>query len=445
MKHILIIGAGRSTPYLIKYLLDQSSTHTWRVTVGDVIIDNAIQKLNNHPNGNAIEFDVHNDEQMDKEIGKVDIVVSMLPARFHIHVVKACVRLKKNLITASYVSDEIKEFDEDAKKAGIILLNEIGVDPGLDHMSAMQIIDKIRARGGKPRSFETFTGGLVAPESDNNPWHYKFTWNPRNVVLAGQGVVKFIQEGRYKYIPYHNIFKRTEKLSVLDYGEFEGYANRDSLQYREIYDLHDIPTMFRGTLRRPGFCRAWDLLVQLGATDDSYTIEDSKNMTYREFINSFLLYRPDDSIELKLAYYLGIDIESPEMEKLKWLGVFNDTRIGLKNATPAQILQHLLKDKWELGPKDKDMIVMLHKIKYKSIDTYRFITSSLVVIGEKEPYTAMAKTVGLPLGIAAKLILNGNVKARGIQLPIIKEIYEPALKELQEFGINFIEGEIILT
>ena len=242
----------------------------------------------------------------------------------------------------------------------------MGVDPGIDHMSAMRVINRIREQGHELLCFETFTGGLIAPESDNNPWNYKITWNPRNVVLAGQGgPARFIQEGTYKYIPYHRLFRRTEIIDIEGYGKFEGYANRDSLKYIEKYNLQDVPTVYRGTLRRPGFCRAWDVFVQLGATDDSFTLQNTEDMTYKEFINSFLYYSLEDPVRTKLYQYMHIDQDSDVREKLEWLGIFSDEKIGLKNATPAQILEQLICEKWALEPGDKDMLVMWHKFIYR--------------------------------------------------------------------------------
>ena len=441
MKNILVIGAGRSAPTLIKYLLEQSGNNDWRVKVGDILLDLASERINGHENGRAIAFDVLDSQQRQKEISVADVVVSMLPPSMHIDVAKDCVELGKHMVTASYVSDEMNDLNEAAKKKGVVLLNEIGVDPGLDHLSSMDILEKIKAKGGLLTSFESFTGGLVAPESDNNPWNYKFTWNPRNVVLAGQEVVKFIQEGKYKYIPYHKVFNRIEKININGYGSFEGYANRDSLKYREVYGIDDIPTLYRGTLRRPGFCRAWDLFVQLGATDDSYTMENTEKMTHREFINSFVFYHPGDSVKLKVAYHMGIGIESDELEKLTWLGLFDDTVVGLKNATPAQILQHILEKKWTLEPDDKDMIVMMHRVFYKINGSLKRLISELVVKGDDSTYTAMAKTVGLPMAIATKHIANGVINSPGVLLPITKEIYEPTLKELSQYGIEFVERE----
>ncbi|MCL4856815.1 MAG: saccharopine dehydrogenase NADP-binding domain-containing protein, partial [Flavobacteriales bacterium] len=306
MKKILVIGAGRSTSSLIQYLLFNAEKENWFVTITDQSKELALKAANNHDRAKALAFDVNNDEERVRLIDESDLVISMLPAHMHISVAKDCIKYKKHMVTASYVSKEMKALENDAKNAGIIIMNEIGVDPGIDHLSAMRVIDEIRTNGGRLEAFETFTVGLIAPESDNNPWNYKFTWNPRNVVLAGQGTVKFIQNGKYKYIPYHKLFRRTEIIEIEGYGKFEGYANRDSLQYREIYGLKDIPTMYRGTLRKPGFCRAWDVFVQLGATDDSYVMEGSEEMTNRDFINSFLAYNITDSVELKFKHYLNI-------------------------------------------------------------------------------------------------------------------------------------------
>ncbi|MFK8058611.1 MAG: saccharopine dehydrogenase family protein [Polaribacter sp.] len=444
MKNILIIGAGKSSSYLIKYLLEKSDEEKLHLIIGDISTENANKLINNHTNAESVILNVFDTEQRQEFIKKSDIVISMLPARFHIEVAKDCINFNKNMVTASYVSKEMKALDEAAKKKGLILMNEIGVDPGIDHMSAMQVIDNIRAKNAKMLLFESFTGGLIAPESDTNLWNYKFTWNPRNVVLAGQGgAAMFIQEGTYKYIPYHKLFRRTEFLTINGSGKFEAYANRDSLKYRSVYGLDDIPTMYRGTIRKVGFSRAWNIFVQLGMTDDSYTIEDSENMSYRDFVNLFLAYSPSDSVELKLRSYLKIDQDDVMWEKLIELDIFNQKKkITIKNATPAQALQQILSDSWTLQKEDKDMIVMQHLFGYEINGEKHQIESSLVVLGENQTYTAMAKTVGLPVGIAALKILKGEIKTPGVQLPITKEIYEPILAELENYGIKFIERKV---
>ncbi|RBW57216.1 saccharopine dehydrogenase [Tenacibaculum sp. E3R01] len=444
MKNILIIGAGRSSSSLIKYLLDKSSTENLHITIGDVSEENALSKINGHKNASAIKLDVFKEEERIAAIKKADIVISMLPARFHIEVAKDCVTYSKHMVTASYISEEMKALDAQVKSKGLVFMNEIGLDPGIDHMSAMQVIDRIKDDSGKMLLFESFCGGLVAPESDTNLWNYKFTWNPRNVVLAGQGGASmFIQEGTYKYIPYHKLFRRTEFLTINGSGKFEAYANRDSLKYRSIYGLEDIETMYRGTVRKVGFSRAWNVFVQLGMTDDSYTIEDSENMSYRDFTNLFLAYSPSDSVELKFRSYLKIDQDDIMWDKFLELDIFNpEKKVNLKNATPAQILQKILMDSWTLEKEDKDMIVMHHIFGYEKDGDKHQVESSMIIKGDDQTYTAMAKTVGLPVAMAALRILNGDITTPGVQLPINKEVYEPILKELEEYGIIFKEKDV---
>lgn len=442
MRSILVIGAGLSSSSLIRYFLENAEKEDWQVRVVDQNIAAVKLKINGNPRGVALSFDALNPTERRPEIERADLVVSMLPARFHIDIAKDCIALKTNLITPSYVSPEMHALSEEAEQAGIIILNEVGVDPGIDHMSAKEIMDKIHGMGGKIHSFESYTGGLIAPESDNNPWNYKFTWNPRNVVLAGQGgAAKFIQEGQYKYIPYNQLFKRIEVIGI-DGSNYEAYANRDSLSYRSIYGLDSIPTICRGTLRKEGFCKAWDALVELGTTDDSYVIEGSENMSYRDFTNAFLPYNETDSVEVKFRNYLKLNENDTIYAKLAWLDLFDKSKkIGLKNATPAQILQKILEKKWVLEESDKDMIVMHHRFVYLRNDKRHEINSSLVYIGHDKTYTAMSDTVGLPAAICGKLILNNQIKRKGVQLPIHKDIYEPVLDELKQYGIIFQEKE----
>ncbi|WP_338407372.1 saccharopine dehydrogenase C-terminal domain-containing protein [uncultured Flavobacterium sp.] len=444
MRTILIIGAGRSASSLIQYLLNKSDKENLHLIIGDLALASAQNKTNYHPNATAIALDVFDKNQRNIAIKNADIVISMLPAHLHIEVAKDCIVYKKHMVTASYISDAMQELDVLAKENNLIFMNEIGLDPGIDHMSAMKVINEIRAKGGKMLLFESFCGGLVAPESDTNLWNYKFTWAPRNVVLAGQGgAAKFLQEGAYKYIPYWNLFRRTEFLEVEGYGRFEAYSNRDSLKYLDIYGLKKILTLYRGTIRRVGFSKAWNMFVQLGMTDDSYIMEDSENMSYRQFVNSFLPYHPTDSVESKMRLILKIDQDDIMWDKLLELDLFNrNKKVGLKNASPAQILEKILGDSWTLQPKDKDMIVMYHKFGYEINGKKEQIDSKMVCLGENQTYTAMAKTVGLPVAMATLLILNGKIKTPGVQLPIREEVYLPILKELEEYGVVFKEEAV---
>ena len=444
MRKILVIGSGKSTAYLLKYLLDKASEEQLFITVGDLDIISAQKLIGDHEYAHAIGLDIFDVSSRIQAIIEADIVISMLPARFHINIAKDCLQHKKHLVTASYITEEMQALDSEVKNKNLIFMNEIGVDPGIDHMSAMEVLNRIRNMGGNIILFESFTGGLVAPENDTNLWNYKFTWNPRNVVVAGQGgAAKFLQENTYKYIPYHRLFRRTEFLDIEGYGRFEVYANRDSLKYQSVYGLDNIKTLYRGTMRRVGFSRAWNIFVTLGMTDDSYVIEDSESMSYRDFINAFLPYSPTDSVELKLRHALKIDQDDIMWDKLVELDIFNpDKKVGLKKATPAQILQKILMDSWTLQPEDKDMIVMYHKFGYELHGQKHQIDSSMVVLGENQTYTAMAKTVGLPVAMAALAILNDKIKNPGVQMPIHPETYKPILKELKDYGIIFQEKNV---
>lgn len=440
-KIITLFGVGKSTPNLIDYLLENSKHKGIHLNLVDKTFNKLSSAVIEHPNCSTTVCDLFDEKQRTSLVKESDIVISMVPARFHSVLVKDCLKFEKNMITASYITDEIEQYRKEAKEKRLLFLFEMGVDPGIDHMSAMQVIDKIRESGGEMKLFESFCGGLIAPESDNNKWHYKFTWNPRNVVVAGQGgAAKFLQEGTYKYIPYHKLFRRTEFLNIGEYGNFEAYANRDSLKYRSVYKLDDIKTLYRGTIRRVGFSKAWNYFVQLGMTDDTYQIENSKGMSYRDFTNLFLPYSPTDSVELKLRHYLRIEQDDSIWEKLVSINIFDSkSQIEQENGTPAQILQEILTKSWTLDLEDKDMLIMYHQFGYLMNGEMKQIESSMVVIGENAHYTAMAKTVGLPLGIAALLVLEDQIPLSGIELPIHKCIYQPVLKILKEKGIVFTE------
>ncbi len=441
-KSILVLGAGLSSSSLIRYLLQYSEEFNWRIRVVDQDVELAKQKLEGHKNGIALSFNAIDSVQRKPEIEKSDLVISMLPARFHYEVALDCIELKTNLITPSYISEEMLALDQKAKDAGIVIMNEIGVDPGLDHMSAMKIIHAVQGKGGKITSFKSFCGGLIAPESDDNPWNYKFTWNPRNVVLAGQGgAASFIRNGQYKYIPYNRLFERLDYLSVEGYGDFVGYANRDSLSYRKTYGLEDIQTIFRGTLRRPGYCEAWNVFIELGMTDDTYKMDIDKNITPRSLLNAFLPYHPTRSVEEKLKLFLRED-RMHLYHRFEWLGVFeNEPLIDFEFPTPAQALQQILENKLSLNDGDKDMLVMIHEFEYELGDKKYGISSHMVNIGEDQVYTSMSNTVGLPVAICAKMILTGELKTTGVTLPVQPEVYNPILNELVNLNISFVEME----
>ena len=443
MRSILILGAGRSASSLIQYLIKHAASQEWKVTVADREGTHAAALITGSGEAaSSVPLDATDATVRANEIGKHDLVISMLPAFMHMDVVKDCIRLKKHVLTPSYVPDAMWPLDAEAKAAGLVLLNELGLDPGIDHMSAMRIIDRIKREGGQVTAFESYCGGLVAPESDDNPWGYKFSWNPRNVILAGQGgAAKYIEDGVDRYIPYHQLFKRTARIDVAGYGSFDGYANRDSLKYRSHYGLDGIPTLMRGTLRKQGYCAAWDVFVQLGCTEDGYKLELGSTATWSDYMRAFLP-ASKKGVRETLVDYLKLDANGDVMAKLDWLGLFSDAPMGIANVSPAAALQHLLEQKWELGPADKDMVVMWHRFRFAKTGAKHELHASLVVIGQDETYTAMAKTVGLPVAIAAKLVLNGKISRRGVLMPLAPEIYDPVLDELEQLGIVFSETEI---
>ncbi len=418
MKHILVIGTGRSSSVLIEYLLNYSISNDVFITVLDQFKNEFLNQFSNFLNFKTLVFDIHDDKLRHLEIKKSDLIISMLPARFHTLIAKDCLNYKKNLITASYVSEEMKSFHDQAIKADILMLNEIGLDPGIDHISAMSIIDSLKSQNFKITSFKSFCGGLIAPDSCDNPWGYKFTWNPRNVVLAGSDGAKYLKNGKLKKISYNQVFKNTESVTIPNYGNFESYPNRDSLHYQEKYSLHNIHTLVRGTMRNKGFSSAWDFLVDAGLT--SYD-KAKKTISKSEFLSR------KNKINDKLT-----------LEKINYLDIFNsDFDSKLSN---GENIQNVLENKWKLRDNDKDMIVMQHKFEFDADKNHKRLLSSMVVIGTDNIRTAMAKTVGLPIFFAAKLILEGKISLRGVRIPVYKELYVPILKSLEKEGINFVES-----
>jgi saccharopine dehydrogenase (NADP+, L-glutamate forming) len=436
MKNILVVGAGRSSSSLIKYLLDRSNQYDWFVKVADKSLDLAKKKVANHPRAKAIKFDVMDDDQRNLLLKDADLVVSLLPETHHIHLVKQCIKHKVHLVTASYVSQAMSSFDEDAKKAGLIFLNEMGLDPGIDHMETMRIITKVKNKGGKLRSLYSFGGGLVAPESDNNPWGYKITWNPMNVVTAGMASARYVKDGKLKIVPYNRLFRDTHLVEVPGYGKFEAYPNRDSIKYRKIYSIPNISNVFRGSLRKKGFCSSWNALVQIGLTDNRYIVPDSHKLSYNDWLSFYLEKKNGEKTKQTLAKFLHLSEDHEIVKKIEWLGLLSDEKIKLSNVTPAEILLDLLKNKWEFKENDIDMVILQTEVEYKIEKKIEKMVSTLVIKGQKGFNTAMSATVGLPLGIGANMILNNKIKERGVIIPIYPDIFKPAMNELSELGIK---------
>jgi len=440
MTKLLIIGAGRSSTSLIDYLLDQATAHNWEITVADMDERQAREKVGAHALGKAMVFDIKNAEARQQLIAAHDFVISMLPAFMHGDVARDCVALGKHMATASYVSAEMRALDAEARTKGLLLLNECGLDPGIDHASAMRVIDEIKQKGGDVAVFKSYCGGLVAPESNDNPWGYKFSWNPRNVVLAGQGTAQYLEDGQLRFIPYNRLFTQTDKVEVEGYGSFDAYANRDSLGYTEVYGLQSARTMLRGTLRQSGYCNAWNVFVKLGLTDDTSQIAGTAGMTYSDLVESFLP-AGKGALKARLANFASDCWNADTERMMDYLDLFSNKPVKLSSGSPAQLLQALLEEKWLLKPDDKDMIVMQHIFEYKIGSTSKGrVTSSLVVKGSDNRHTAMAKTVGLPLAITVKNFLEGKFKLAGVQIPVKRELYQPLLSELEKLGIVFTEN-----
>lgn len=442
MKNLLIIGAGRSATALINYILHEAKQNNFFVTVADSDIELAQRKVGNSSYGRAIWLDASKVNDRRDIIMRHDVVVSLLPPQMHLEVAQDCIVLGKHMVTASYVSKQVYRLGDEARQRALVFMNELGLDPGIDHMSAMQRINDIKEKGGKITLFNSYTGGLVAPESDDNPWHYKFSWNPRNVVLAGQGTAQFLEQGKLKYIPYRRLFRQYRMVDIPGMGEWEVYANRDSLLYREAYGLQDIKTMFRGTIRHKGFCDAWNALVRIGLTDATFPIVNSDQLTYHDLMEAFLgISQHTGSVKDRIAKMLEVGADDEIIQKLEWLGLFSKRRIKVKDATPALILEHLLLEKWALKPNDLDMVIMQHVFEYDLNRRKHKLTSTLTMKGLNGEETAMSRLVGLPLGIFVKLLMQEKISPTGVNIPTMPEVYEPIMAELADYGVKFIEQE----
>ncbi len=438
-KRIILFGAGRSSTYLIEYLLEHAQAEGWQILLADSNPEVAMSKLGGHPDGSAVACDINDADKRGELIAGSDFVISMLPAFLHILVAKDCLKYGKEMATASYLSDELKEMEEEIAAKGLVFANELGLDPGLDHMSAMKIFDEIRRKGGRITSFKSYTGGLVAPESDDNPWHYKISWNPRNVVLAGQCTSQYLEDGNVRYVPYHKLFRISEDVEVSSYGTYSMYVNRDSIKYIDLYGLEGIETMVRGTFRGENYCEAWAVLIDLGLTDNSTRMSLDKDFTLGEYTKGFLEGSGND-YKNRIESTIGRKISDRTYEQIQWLGLFSEEICSLRHPTPAEILEHVIVSKWVLKPGDKDLVIMQHEIEYILANQTQTLYSTLYHIGSDDLHTAMSELVGLPLAIYTKLRLRGQFGTPGCIIPTSEELYTPILGELEGMGIKFSES-----
>ena len=435
MKNILLFGAGKSATVLIQYLISNASSNQWHITIVDADEKLIIEKTNQHPATTAVQANVTNDIIRTALIKNTDLVISMMPPFLHILIAKDCAQFGKHLLTASYADEQIKALANEVKSKGIIFLCEMGLDPGIDHMSAMQIINKIKEAGGLITSFKSHCGGLVAPDSDDNPWHYKISWNPRNVVLAGKAGAEYLEDGKIVKLPYEHLFDETKTIITCNntIGTLSYYPNRNSLPYIDLYNLQTAKTFIRTTLRKQAFMQGWNTIIQLKLTDEDIAYQ-SDDMSLADFFETHFK-----------KHEINLNLFTEDKLRLQFLGLYDKLTIINKGMiSAADGLQFALEKKLVLSSSDKDMIVMQHEIVYEIAQQKKQTTSALTVIGDDNLHTAMAKTVGLPLGIAAKLILNEAITLTGLQLPICKEIYEPVLIELAQNAVAFIEKTIDL-
>lgn len=444
---VLVIGAGRSATFLIDYLLAHAAKNNWKVIIADLSLALATQKAAQHAAAYPIALDLNDESALSDVIRRSTLVVSLAPADKHIQIARVCLAEKKHLFTASYVSPEMQAMDAAVQAAGLLFFNELGCDPGIDHMSALALLAEIKAASGTVEEFYSFTGGLIAPDTIDNPWAYKFSWNPRNVVLAGQpGPARYLANGVTRFIPYQRLFQEVIPFEIDGFGKLEGYANRDSVPYREQYALTDVKTLLRGTLRYPGYAFAWHVLVWLGLTNDQLILQQTDRLRFRDFLLAFLPPDPaptvKESLINTLGKYLAYDKAQVEevLVKFEAIDLFSDRCFQRSSGTPAQLLQEILEEKWALKTGDRDLVVMTHRIIYRDKQGKRqHKQSTLLLEGDNDYHTAMAKTVGLPLAIAVKNFLNGQIELKGVHIPVQASVYQPILAELATLGIDFKE------
>jgi saccharopine dehydrogenase (NADP+, L-glutamate forming) len=435
MKKVLILGAGLVAKPLVRYLLDQPD---FEVEVASRTVSKAVKLIDNHPQGTARELNLKNEQGLKEEVSNSDLVISMVPYSFHPKVAQYCIEYKKNMVTTSYVSEVMKNLDAEAKKAGILILNEVGLDPGIDHMEAMRIIHEIEGKGGEILSFTSFCGGLPAPEANTNPFGYKFSWSPIGVLLAGKNSARYLKDGKEIFIPPEDLFDNYSTIKIEELGDFEAYPNRNSLPYIELYGIHSTKTMLRGTLRNIGWCPTLKKIVELGLLDEEK--KDWTGMTHRDFLRKLMNEPAEQDLKKALSEHLNIGEDSDIITRLEWLGLLSEDPLPLEQGSALDILARKMLDKLQYEEGERDMIILQHEfIASYPGDKKEKTTSTLIDFGIPDGDTSMARTVGLPAAISSKLILEKKITLTGVHIPVISEVYKPILQELKDLGISFKE------
>lgn len=440
MKTILVLGAGMVSRPMIRYLLEQPDYH---VIMASRTVSKAEQMIDHHPQGEAFSLDVNDDKKVEDFVSKADIVVSLLPYTYHVKVAEMCIRHTKQMVTTSYVSDAMQTLDKKAKAAGILILNECGLDPGIDHMSAMRIIHDIEKKKGKVISFKSTTGALPAHEANNNPFGYKFSWSPRGVLLASRNAAKWLENDTEVSIPGEFLFENYYLQNVESVGTFENYPNRNSIPYKTIYGLRHAKTVYRGTYRMTGWCETLRAIAALGWLNEELP-KGFNGKTYGDLTRMLIGVGPDDDLPQKTAKHLGLKPYAAVIKRLEWLGLFGDAQLPNDKNNPLDYLNVLTLQKMSMGPHERDMVVMHHEFIAEYPMKKEYVTSTLVDYGIPDGDTSVARTVALPAAIAVKMILNKQIALTGIHVPVLPEIYNPILDELERLGITFKEKTTLI-
>jgi saccharopine dehydrogenase (NADP+, L-glutamate forming)/spermidine synthase len=439
MKNVVILGAGLVAKPLVRYLLDQPE---FNVTVASRTVGKAEKLVGDHERGKAESLNVTDSAALEAHVKGADLVISLVPYAHHVSVAKLCIKHKVQMVTTSYVSEQMKALDAQAREAGITVLNEIGLDPGIDHMSAMKVIHDMEKEGRKVTSFRSYCGGLPAPEANDNPFGYKFSWSPTGVILAGKNSARYLEDGKKVEVDGPDLFGHYFTLEIEGAGKLEAYPNRDSLGYIGLYGLEGIGTMYRGTLRNPGWCDAWKTMVDIGLLDQTER-DDLKGMTYKQFIGTLLPGKPQDGVEEAVAKKAGREPGGEPMKKLAWLGLFSDEPLPIESGSPMDVLAHRLLEKLQYAPGERDMIVLHHQfVAEKEGDSPIKIFCTMIDYGRPGGDSAMSRTVGLPAAVGARYILEGRINAPGVHIPVSPDIYEPVLEELERLEISFSEKRV---
>jgi saccharopine dehydrogenase-like NADP-dependent oxidoreductase len=434
MKKVLILGAGMVVKPIVRYLLDKNIV----VTVATRTKSKADEMIDGHPNGRSVAWTVEQEAELDGMIAEHDLTVSLLPYLYHVTVAKKCITLKKNMVTTSYVKPEMRALDAEAKAAGIIILNELGLDPGIDHMSAMRIIDHIHGKGGKVDEFYSFCGALVAPEVEENPFHYKFTWAPKGVVMAGNNDGNFLKKGAVKYVPTEELFRNPLKVNFPNVGIMDVYPNRDSIPYKELYGIPEAKTIMRGTFRYEGWCEIIDALKILKLLSyDKYNME---GLSYAGFMAKQVGEASAENIKAKVAARLGLDVNARALKAMEWIGLFSNEPMNRKEDSPFEIVSDLMIAKMMIQREERDMVVMQHTFLASYPDgKQEVIKSRMLDFGTLKTDTSIARTVALPAACGVQMILEGKITAKGVYIPVLPDIYNPILDELETMNIKMVE------